>query len=887
MPRGKKTVTIETSAESYDHKQETTLPPDIGLQAQFKQKRDPKKYRYDSSLSPELSWDINAERERAEALLAKIREAKTLEEAKSAASLLAHFSKPFLNWTGKAERSEFTVPTLPLFVHERLSTKAILESLKRRKRDKMQQMTLFGDLELDLTDRILRAYEHKAPWVNRIILGDSLVVMNSLLEYAGMGGNVQMIYIDPPYGVKFGSNFQPFIRKRDVKHGDDDFMTREPEMVQAYRDTWELGIHSYLTYMRDRFLVARDLLTESGSIFVQISDENVHHMRELMDEVFGSENFVSIITFRKKTGPLGGKLLQGISDYILWYSKNKENIKFKRLYEKQGIEGDSIWSWVDLKDGTRRKLTSDEIDKHKLLPEGAKIFQSRALSPAGFNASATFNVEYEGKSYSPPGRSGGNSWATNFEGMQQLIKLKRVLPTENTLRYVYHHDDFPFTEIVNVWSETRGAIDKQYVVQTDTTLIQRCLLMTTDPGDIVLDPTCGSGTTAYVAEHWGRRWITIDTSRVPLALTRQRLLTATFDYYELRDPVKGPAGGFVYKRKQNSKGEEVGGIVPHITLKSIAQKEPPAEEVLVDRPETVSGVVRVSGPFAVEGTIPLPMEIEEPETVRTTEGNADYSGDHITRMIEILRRAPQLRLPGNKTVNFKNLRRPARSMDIHAEGVVTNGEEKPVAFVFGPENGAVTEQMAFAAAREAYAKSFTHLFVIGFSAQANATKFIQNCAVSVGIPATYVNATMDILMGDLLKTSRASQIFSVTGQPEIKVLKLDSKDFYQVELLGLDVFKPDTMETDHTTGGNVPAWLLDADYNELAFHVSQAFFPRTSAWDNLKRALKATYDDSIWEHLAGTVSEPFETGENKRIAVKVIDDRGNELMVVKNLEEVK
>ncbi|GFO98221.1 putative DNA methylase [groundwater metagenome] len=315
---------------------------------------------------------------------------------------------------------------------------------------------------------------------------------------------------------------------------------------------------------------------------------------------------------------------------------------------------------------------------------------------------------------------------------------------------------------------------------------------------------------------------------MPLALARQRLLTATFDYYELRDPPKGPSGGFFYKRKQNSKGEEVGGIVPHITLKSIAQNEPPAEEILVDRPELVGGVVRVSGPFAVEGTIPPPMEIEEPETVRTTEAHTDYSGDHITRMIEILRRAPVLRLPGNKTVTFKNIRRPARSMDIHAEGVVSNGEEKPVAFVFGPENGAVTEQMVFAAAREAYSKSYTHLYIIGFSVQANATKFIQNCAVSIGITATYVNATMDILMGDLLKTSRASQVFSITGQPEIRVLKLDkgAEPLYQVELLGLDVFKPDTMENDHLKGESVPAWFLDTDYNELAFHVSQAFFPQ-------------------------------------------------------------
>jgi adenine-specific DNA-methyltransferase len=283
------------------------------------------------------------------------------------------------------------------------------------------------------------------------------------------------------------------------------------------------------------------------------------------------------------------------------------------------------------------------------------------------------------------------------------------------------------------------------------------------------------------------------------------------------------------------------------------------------------------------------MEIEEPENIKTTEVNADYSGNHITRMLEILRRAPVLRLPGNKTVTFKNIRRPARSMDIHAEGVVTNGEEKPVAFVFGPENGAVTEQMVFNAAKEGYLKNYTHLYVIGFSAQANATKFIQNCAVSVGIPATYVNATLDILMGDLLKTRPSSHIFSVTGQPEIRVLKLEkgAEPLYQVELLGLDVFKPDIIETDHMSGESVPAWFLDTDYNELAFHVSQAFFPRTSAWDNLKRALKVIYDDSVWEHLAGTTSEPFEAGENRRIAVKVIDDRGNELMVVKNLEEVK
>ncbi len=890
MPRGKKTTKIETTAESYDHKQETTLRPDIGLQAQFRQKRDPKKYRYDSSLSPELSWDINAEREKAEALIAKIREAKTLEDASSAADALAHLSKPFLNWTGKAERSEFTVPTLPLFVHERLSTKAILESLKRRKRDKTQQMTLFGDVDLDLTDRILRAYEHKTPWVNRMILGDSLIVMNSLLEYEGMGGQVQMIYMDPPYGVKFESNFQPFIRRLDKKHGNDEFMTREPEMVQAYRDTWGLGIHSYLTYLRDRFLLVRELLNPSGSIFVQISDENLHHVRELMDEIFGAENFVSQISFIKTTGK-GSEFLDTVGDYILWYAKLKENLKYRQLHLPKELGGERMASyiWVESPDGKiRRKLTSEELAEG-VIPDGWRLFSLQNMTSQSGGEKSRFQFEFEGQIFQPQ----KNFWKTNPEGMLRLAKARRIMVSGKSLNYVRYQDDFPFIPIINVWTDTAIAgfsgEKKLYVVQTAKKVIQRCILMTTDPGDLVLDPTCGSGTTAYVAEQWGRRWITIDTSRVPLALARQRLLTGTFDYYELRDPTKGPAGGFVYERKQNSKGEEVGGIVPHIMLESIAQNKQYVEEILVDNPKVSNSIVRVSGPFAVEGTIPPPMEIEEPETVRTTEAHADYSGDHITRMIEILRRAPMLRLPGNKTVTFKNIRRPARSMDIHAEGIVTNGEEKPVAFMFGPENGAVTEQMAFAAAREAYAKSFSHLFVIGFSAQANATKFIQNCAVSIGIPATYVNATMDILMGDLLKTSRASQIFSVTGQPEIRVLNLEkgAEALYQVELLGLDVFKPDTMETDHMKGELVPAWFLDTDYNELAFHVSQAFFPRTSAWDNLKRALKATYDDSVWEHLAGTTSEPFEAGENRRIAVKVIDDRGNELMVVKNLEEVK
>lgn len=444
--------------------------------------------------------------------------------------------------------------------------------------------------------------------------------------------------------------------------------------------------------------------------------------------------------------------------------------------------------------------------------------------------------------------------------------------------------------------------------------------MTTDPGDLVLDPTCGSGTTAYVAEQWGRRWITIDTSRVPLALARQRLLTATFDYYELKDPKRGPAGGFVYTRRQNRKGEEVGGIVPHVTLKSIANDEPPEEEVLVDRPEVNRRYVRVSGPFWVEATIPTPVDWDPPSSEeRTTAGKreneAQEYGSFVERMIEVLRRSPVLHVGGGKTVTVANVRPPAKSLSLSAEAVVVGdtGAEAPaprteastshppapdstrphppapVAFVFGPENGAVSEKLVNAALTEARMKGYAHLYVIGFAIQPHARALIEQADAMGLLPATYVQATPDLMMGDLLKNMRSSQIFSVCGLPEIKVhpaapATKDGPPRWQVELQGLDTFDPTTMKPDHMDGDDVPAWFLDQDYNELSFHVSQAFFPRTGAWNDLRKALRGDYDDSVWDHLAGTMSAPFEAGEHGQVAVKVIDDRGNELLVVRKLE---
>jgi len=481
------------AAKAYDHKEtEAVLRPDIGIQAQFKKKKEPAKYRYDRSLDPQLSWDINADREYAEALIEKVRSAKSVDDAHAAAEELKRISSPFLTWAGKAERNSFSVPTLPLFVHERLSTEAILKSVQTHK----QQLDLFADAKLDLAERVLRAYEHKSPWVNRLILGDSLVVMNSLVKYEALGSQVQCIYVDPPYGVKFGSNFQPFIRKRDVRHNDDVDLTREPEMVQAYRDTWELGLHSYLTYLRDRFLLCRELLAPSGSIFVQISDENLHHVRELLDEIFSAENFCAVIPFVKTSGQTS-ELPSSVGDYLLWYAKDKERIKYRQLYvEKEaGGEGGINYTQVELPDGKRRAMTKEEREKPQLLPNGSKIFSYSPLTSSSGGANSRFPVKLAGKSFQPS----KEFWKTNEAGIQKLIEAGRIAEVGALIKYVRYFSDFPVMPLANYWYDTSaGGYSgvRFYVAQTDTQSVETCLVQTTDPGHRTLDPTCGTGTTA-------------------------------------------------------------------------------------------------------------------------------------------------------------------------------------------------------------------------------------------------------------------------------------------------------------------------------------------------------------------------------------------------------
>ena len=933
MPSRKKSAPAAppSGTASYEHKTaEALIRPEVGVQPRFKKRKPPAKYAYDASLAPTMQWDAgNPAREQGEALIARIEAAaqalqaavtpeateRARAELNAATGALRALSRPFLEWAGKAERLSFEVPTLPLFIHERLSTQAILESLKGFKSGGQMALDFFGHPDRDLAEQLLKAYEYPNGWFNRMILGDSLVVMNSLLQYEQMGRQVQMIYIDPPYGVKFGSNFQPFVRKRDVMHGADDDLTREPEMVKAYRDTWELGLHSYLTYLRDRLLLARDLLTDSGSVFVQISDENLHHVREAMDEVFGAENFVSLITF-KTTGGQADGLIATIGDYLLWYARDRTKVKSHPLYldRRSSDDGGERYNRVLLSNGTERTVSEGEFANASALPDGARLFRLTSLVSQGYRATTSVPWIFGGKTYDP-GRH--QNWKVNLDGLDRLATADRVGVEGKRPAYRRFLDDFPVVPLTSIWSDTQSnfAGEKLYSVQTSSKVIQRCVLMTTDPGDLVIDPTCGSGTTAYVAEQWGRRWITIDTSRVPLALARQRLLTASFDYPELKDPSLGPAGGFVYKSRKNRKGEHVGGIVPHVTLKSIANGEPPDVEVLVDRPELVPGITRVTGPFVFEATIPTAQGFDEADD-GTSSSPLDESDDtFIDRMVGVLQASPVLHLPGNQQLTLAQVRRPARAIWLSAEAVrrgdslaasledadAANGglalsTGEPVAIVFGPAHGSVTRRLVEEAWGEAQlpGRGYKHLYVIGFAIEPDARQRIEDYYTKLGLPVTYVQATPDVLMGDLLKNMRSSQIFSVCGQPDVSVLPVATPDdgapnaqYWQVKLEGLDVFDPANDRVEATPGREVPAWFLDTDYNGLVFRPRQAFFPATGAWDNLKRSLKAEFDESVWAHLAGDTSEPFVAGGNEQIAVKVIDRRGNELMVVRELKAAK
>lgn len=911
-----------------------------------------KAYRYDPHLDPALNFDPSKVRDElaaviesgladepptdpedrsapgatlAEGRLAKVeaqlaRTKAALQRSRDALRSLKRAQEPYLNWAGKAERTSFEVPTVSLHVHERIDPKTIIEAVRARNGNGHdEQMALFEQPALNppLRDAV-EFYKHPHGWTNRLVAGDSLLVMNSLLEKEGLAGKVQMVYIDPPYGIRYGSNFQPFVNRRDVKDGKDEDLTREPEMLKAFRDTWELGIHSYLAYLRDRLILARELLHESGSCFVQISDENLHHVRELMEEVFGAANFVSLVTFFK-SGSQTSTLLPPMCDYLVWYARDKSKVKHRPVWylKTEGRSAQQVYRYVTLPGGESRPMTPAEREGQTPLPEGARVFRLAGMTSQSGSDTTTFVYNLDGREFRVP--RGG--WRTTREGMDRLRWCDRITPSGSTIGFRKYLDDFPFSPHGNLWIDTgTGSFTdpKVYVVQTGAKVIHRCMLMTTDPGDLVLDPTCGSGTTAVVAEQWGRRWITTDTSRVAIALAKQRLTTAVFDYYELDKPDLGVSGGFRYK------------TVPHVTLRSIANNPEIREgmtreqidaaiaryapqETLYDQPMLDRSKARVTGPFTVEA-VPAPVvtPISDVETTPAPGSSPAWGADEsISREGETLRQSEWreellrtgARGEGGMKMEFVRVEPLPGATWLHAEGEIRGDGEfrgkawkrgDRVVIAFGPEHAPMEQRQVEAAWREAASLSPKpgHVVFAAFQFDPEAAKDIEEANPRL-LGMTFFRAEMndDLHTEDLKKKRSSNESFWLIGQPDVVVEQLgkdagEDAGRFVVEVQGFDYFNMKEGVIDSGGPEKIAMWMLDTDYDGRSLYPRQVFFPMAGekdGWTRLAKTLRAEIDEEKIEAYRGTRSLPFEPGKHGQIAVKVVDDRGFESLVSREL----
>jgi adenine-specific DNA-methyltransferase len=801
---------------------------------------------------------------------------------------------PQLVWAGKKEHASFEVPTVSLHVHERIDPFTIIKAVRKKNGDAVAvQTSLFERPE---ERRPLREeidfYKHSHGWSNRLIAGDSLLVMNSLLEKEGMAGQVQMVYIDPPYGIRYGSNFQPFVNKREVRDGKDEDLTQEPEMIRAFRDTWELGIHSYLTYLRDRLLLSRDLLHASGSCFVQISEENLHRVRAVQDEIFGADNFCGLITF-VKTSAQEAIRLPSVCDYLLWYAKDIEKVKFRKIWSPKSADdpGTAEYNRVEFADGKRRSMTVDEAKNWSLLPRNCRPYrQDNIVSqrPPG-----DFPVEFEGKTYRPI----TGYWKTGVEGMKKLVDARRIEVRGKMLSYVRYFSDFPYKPVANFWTDVRFSSrseDKRYVVQTATKVIERCLLMTTDPGDLVLDPTCGSGTTANVSEEWGRRWITCDTSRVALALAKQRLMSDVFDYYKLAHPDEGIDSGFCYS------------AIPHITLKSIANNPEVREnmaqveidsvvakyadrETLYDQPEIDKARARVSGPFTVEA-VPAPTvhsleQIEERDrgTADSSVARSGVTLRHSEWRDELLKTG--IRGKGGQMINFSRVEPLSGTRWLHADAETKGVKAERVVISFGPEYSLLEQrqvELAWEEARTLVPKPSIIVFA-AFEFDPEAAKDIDELTKEkTGMTFLTAQMNADLLTEDLKKKRVSNQSFWLVGQPDVSLRKInrgEEQGRWEAEVHGFDYYNTTTGTVESGGADQISLWMLDTDYDGRSLLPRQVFFPmagESEGWTKLAKTLKAEIDEELIESYRGTTSLPFELGKHSRIAVKIVDTRGIE-----------
>lgn len=821
---------------------------------------------------------------------------------------------PQLVWAGKAEHTSFDVPTVSLHVHERIDPRSIIEAVRKRNGNGHQhQMMLFEQPDENPPLReAIEFYKHARGWTNRLIAGDSLLVMNSLLEKEGMAGKVQMVYVDPPYGIRYGSNFQPFVNKRDVKDRKDEDLTQEPEMIRAFRDTWELGIHSYLTYLRDRLLLARELLHESGSCFVQISDENLHLVRNLMDEVFHEKNFLSLITYVTTSG-FPSTTLSRAGDYLLWFAKDRSKVKYRQLFNSKqlGDESASEYKWLMLPDQTTRSMTPEEYSGRESIPKGARAWRYGPLTSSGATEEGSQPYSFQGKEYSP---GSNNHWKVSQDGLEQLKNANFLVARKNSLAYYLFLDFYPVIPINNNWTDTKWGFDagtKEYVVQTNLKVIQRCLQMTTDPGDLVLDPTCGAGTTAFAAEQWGRRWITCDTSRVSISISKKRLTTALYAYFELAHEQNGVGSGFEFH------------TVPHIKLSDIAKNPEIKEgmtraeidaaiakyadqETLYDQPKIDKSKARVTGPFTVEA-VPAPSvrplgdvtdDADESASPATADASVGRSGATLRQdewRDELLKCG--IRGKGGQHIHFTRVEALAGTRWLHADAETTapaskssssnNAGGERVVISFGPEHAPLEQRQVEQALEEAQLlKPSPKLIVFAsFQFDPEAAKDIDETNWP-GVALLKVQMNTDLLTDDLKKKRSSNESFWMIGQPDVEARQATGKDQkgkWEVEVHGFDYYNPKTGKIESGDTTRIAMWMLDTDYDGRSLYPSQVFFPMAGpkdGWARLAKNLKAEIDEELIEAYRGTVSLPFEAGKYQRVAVKIVDDRGIESLKI-------
>lgn len=809
---------------------------------------------------------------------------------------------PELYWLGKykdqadADSAEMTLDIRSLYVHEDIAPEMLIKRLYqvRQEQKNPEQGMLFSpeDMRTEVEDQLERVadyYTHSMGWKNRLIQGDSLLVMNSLLNREGMAGKVQTIYIDPPYGIKYGSNWQMKLNSPSVSDKDEN-ISGEPEMIKAFRDTWELGIHSYLTYLRDRLVLAKELLTQSGSVFVQISDENVHLVRNLLDEIFGSENFVSQIVYQKTSGAGSpGELLApaAVVDYILWYAKDKAVLKYRKLFSEKVFGDDPHYNSIELADGRRmsigqwEKETGEKFQYDKR-PKGSKIWRTDNLTSQAGDDSARFPIEYEGKVWT----ISKGSWKTSRQGIERLKGLGRLTPGINSLQYVRYYEDFPYFMSTNLWTDIMGIQSRKdpkvYVVQSGTKAVQRCILMTTDPGDLVLDPTCGSGTTAFVAEQWGRRWITIDTSRIALNIAKTRLTTALFPYYELFDEVnKNIRQGFKYK------------TVPHITLKSLANDLEPEVETLYDQPIEDKKRIRVNGPFTVETL--QSYNVMSPESIDDRPDEAEENRLFQERIFAHLQTAGIRNGDKSQRATFHSVEAVSHQY-LHAKGWYTDGEgeERLVYFHIGPKFGTVSKlsvtESVKAFRSKAKNEGASWLVILGFSFEDS----INDADYNLGTyTVSKVRMHDDLMQDGLLKKDKGAGSFITIGEPDIQIVN-DSEIACHVEIRGLDIYDPIKDDVKARSTADIAYWEIDDNYNEEQFIVREVHFcggnkKEFEAWrkglngiasaktkKKAETTLKLELNDEVWETLYDFRSSAIERKPGRKVCVRVVSQFGEE-----------